>query len=157
MAVLLNRSGVRLVAVLACCVGVLTALPMQIAEAGTLRAVAGASVLTGEACPSTSADTCLSVGDQALTNERTIGVVALPNGRVRSVPGTGNLTAVSCATTTQCIALGTTPAIRGTTTNVIVPILAAGIGPVESVPSNLDLQAISCADSSCLAVGDYAQ
>lgn len=134
----------------------LAALPMPAAYAATLRTLTGTSILGGETCPVSSVSTCLSVGVEKLSNHRTIGVVAEADGRVRTVPGTGDLTAVACTSATRCVAIGGSPTQPGGLSNsIIVPLSSGGIGSIESLPTSYRLLSIACWDSSCMAVGGY--
>lgn len=81
-----------------------------------------------------------------------LGVVVDEQGAIRTVPGTSNLESVSCATATQCYAVGLGPS--NADEGVLVSIVDGRPTAVTPLPALMGLYGISCPSAStCYAVG----
>ncbi len=131
-------------------------LPITNGTPGTVQFAALGS-LDGAACPTST--TCVAVGRQIILQPTppplgeivpyTNGVpgVAVP------VPGSDELTAITCTGPAACLAVGRTT-VAGTSVAVLVPVANGVPGAAITVPGISTLNGIACLTAGrCLAVG----
>jgi hypothetical protein len=124
--------------------------------------VAGATQLNSIDCPTTT--TCYAVGYESNNGDRGV-VVALstaamdsandePIATAQAVPGTSELTDITCPTTTTCYASG-----DNSSNGQVIQFAVNGPSIIpdvtQTVPGTSSLSGIACADAStCFAVGN---
>ncbi len=143
-------------------------LPVSIANGaatyGSVEDVANTSSLDGIACP--SANKCVADGYDSIDNGSTyVGVIVdVPGGAagtpdaaqdVSSVDGLG---AISCASASQCLAIGTNPAFTGTgSKDMVLPLSSTGSSPgtPEAVNGFNSVDGVACVSGTamCEVVG----
>ena len=121
-------------------------------------AVMGAQELFGVSCTGAN---CIAVGTAPYGGVANgIGVVvSIDNGvpgPVQQVAGTSSLSAISCPTSSACVAIGSglSNGTSGTSHGVVVPINNGAPGVSQAILSTGGLNGIACySASSCIAVG----
>ena len=155
-----------ILAVLACCVGFLsaiaaTSLPAHAADSAQFRPVPlppDVGYLNAIVCPTTQE--CFVAGQTADANQRGL-ILHLANGAWQPtvIPSAAYLIGLSCVDATHCTAVGVTSDPTRAGAGVIVDTADGSTWQVPAQPSStpgapaIPLDSVSCAGSFCMAVG----